>query len=54
MIVASGPLTSDALAERHPGPVRGADTALNFYDAAAPLVTFESVDMDKRLVRLPV
>ena len=45
VIVASGPLTSDALS---------ADIAahfpdsryLNFYDAAAPLVTFESVDMD--------
>lgn len=45
VIVASGPLTSDALAEtiarRYPQ-----SGYLHFYDAAAPLVTFESVDMD--------
>ena len=45
VIVATGPLTADALAEdiarRFPG-----STALHFYDAAAPLVTFESIDMD--------
>ena len=46
VIVATGPLTADALAgdiaRRFPG-----STALHFYDAAAPLVTAESVDMDK-------
>ncbi|MGN0985343.1 MAG: methylenetetrahydrofolate--tRNA-(uracil(54)-C(5))-methyltransferase (FADH(2)-oxidizing) TrmFO [Candidatus Enterenecus sp.] len=45
VIVASGPLTSDALsaeiAKLFPG-----DSYLNFFDAAAPIVTFESVDMD--------
>ena len=45
VIVATGPLTSDALAQaiaqRYP-----ASGYLHFYDAAAPLVTFESVDMD--------
>ena len=46
VIIASGPLTSDALAERLQS-LLGADTALHFYDAAAPLVTAESVDMDK-------
>ena len=35
-----------ALAERLQS-LLGADTALHFYDAAAPLVTAESVDMDK-------
>ena len=45
VVIASGPLTSDALAERLQD-LLGADTALHFYDAAAPLVTFESVDMD--------
>lgn len=45
VIVASGPLTSDALAEsiaQH-FPDSG---YLHFYDAAAPLVSFESIDMD--------
>ena len=46
VVIASGPLTSDALAERLQ-ELLGADTALHFYDAAAPLVTAESVDMDK-------
>ena len=45
VVIASGPLTSDALAERLQS-LLGADTALHFYDAAAPLVTFESIDMD--------
>ena len=44
VIIASGPLSSDALsqaiARRFPE-----SRYLNFYDAAAPLVTFESVDM---------
>ena len=45
VIIASGPLTSDALAVKLQQLF--ADTAtLNFFDAAAPLVSFESVDMD--------
>ena len=44
VVVASGPLTSDALAHTL-GGLLGGDTTLNFYDAAAPLVSFESVDM---------
>lgn len=45
VIVASGPLTSDALAEAiaKQFPESG---YLHFYDAAAPLITFESVDME--------
>lgn len=43
-VVATGPLTSDALAE-HLSHLFGADSTLNFFDAAAPLVTFESIDM---------
>ena len=46
VVIASGPLTSDALAERLQS-LLGAATALHFYDAAAPLLTAESVDMDK-------
>ncbi len=46
VVVASGPLTSDALAEELQA-LLGADTALHFYDAAAPLVSAESVDMEK-------
>ena len=46
VVIASGPLTSDALAARLQD-LLGADTALHFYDAAAPLVTAESVDMDR-------
>ena len=45
VIVASGPLTSDALAE-HIQALFPGSAPLNFFDAAAPLVTFESVDMD--------
>ena len=45
VIVASGPLTSDALSAAIAGlfPERG---YLNFFDAAAPIVTFESIDME--------
>ena len=46
VIVASGPLTSDPLAEAIRAFFPESRT-LNFYDAAAPLVTAESVDMDK-------
>ena len=46
VLIASGPLTSDPLAEdirrRFPG-----QNDLHFFDAVAPLVSFESIDMDK-------
>ncbi len=45
VVVATGPLTSDALAEKL-AALFGERTTLNFFDAAAPLVTFESIDMD--------
>ena len=41
-VVATGPLTADALAE---DIVKQLGDALSFYDAAAPIVTAESVDM---------
>ena len=44
VVVASGPLTSDALADRLQA-LLGSDSALHFYDAAAPLVSAASVDM---------
>lgn len=44
VIIATGPLTSDALSESI-GQYFGADY-LHFFDAAAPLVTAESVDME--------
>ena len=45
VIIASGPLTSDALAAAIAEKL-GEGHTLNFFDAAAPLVTFESIDMD--------
>ncbi len=42
VIIATGPLTSDALAEKIAALSGG---ALHFYDAAAPIVTAASVDM---------
>jgi len=45
VIIASGPLTSDALAEQLQ-KLLGQNTDLHFYDAAAPLVSAESVDMN--------
>ena len=45
-IIATGPLTSDALSEAI-GKYFGEGVYLSFFDAAAPLVTAESVDMDK-------
>ena len=45
VLVATGPLTSDALAEGL-GELTG-DAALHFFDAAAPLVSFESIDMSR-------
>lgn len=44
-IIATGPLTSDALAERI-AKLPGLGT-LHFFDAAAPIVTLESLDMNK-------
>lgn len=44
VIIATGPLTSDALSDAI-GEYFGADY-LHFFDAAAPLVSAESVDMD--------
>ncbi len=46
VIIASGPLTSDALTEAIAG-LFPESKYLNFFDAAAPLVTYESVDMEK-------
>lgn len=45
VIVASGPLTSDGLAQGI-ASLPGMNT-LNFYDAAAPIVTHESLNMEK-------
>ncbi|MCC8048990.1 MAG: methylenetetrahydrofolate--tRNA-(uracil(54)-C(5))-methyltransferase (FADH(2)-oxidizing) TrmFO, partial [Oscillospiraceae bacterium] len=44
VIIATGPLTSDALAEKI--ATLCPQSALHFYDAAAPIVTLESVDME--------
>lgn len=43
VIIASGPLTSDALFEQIHKKV--GNDFLHFFDAAAPIVTFESIDM---------
>ena len=45
VIIASGPLTSDALAEKLQ-ELLGEHSDLHFFDAAAPLVSAESVDMN--------
>ena len=47
VLVATGPLTSDALAEHLAGLIGGDRNTLHFFDAAAPLVTFESIDMSR-------
>lgn len=44
VIVATGPLTSDALFDAIHAKVGG--DFLHFFDAAAPIVTFESIDME--------
>ena len=44
VIIATGPLTSDALAADIKEKVGG---ALHFYDASAPIISAESVDMEK-------
>lgn len=46
VIFASGPLTSDALAEQI-AALFPESRYLNFFDAAAPIVTYESVDMEQ-------
>ena len=45
VIIATGPLTSEPMAEAI-SALPGLET-LNFYDAAAPIVTLESLNMDK-------
>ncbi len=47
VLVATGPLTSDGLAGYLRELTGGEDAALHFFDAAAPLVTFESLDMSR-------
>ncbi|MBR5151937.1 MAG: methylenetetrahydrofolate--tRNA-(uracil(54)-C(5))-methyltransferase (FADH(2)-oxidizing) TrmFO [Clostridia bacterium] len=44
-VVAAGPLVSDALAEEIQRLI--GDCYLHFFDAAAPIVSFESIDMSK-------
>ena len=44
VVIATGPLSSDAIAEKIAGLCPDSD--LHFYDAVAPIVTLESVDMD--------
>ena len=44
VIIATGPLSSDAIAQRIAALCPDSD--LHFYDAVAPIVTLESVDMD--------
>ena len=46
VIIATGPLTPEPLSQAIAEYFGGADY-LNFYDAAAPLVSFESVDMEQ-------
>lgn len=48
VIIATGPLTSDALFEAIHCKVGG--EFLHFYDAAAPIVTAESIDMDSAYI----
>lgn len=45
VVIASGPLTSDPLADAIAARLGGGNT-LNFFDAAAPLVSYDSVDMN--------
>ena len=44
VVIATGPLSSDAIADRIREKCGG--EGLHFYDAVAPIVTLESVDMD--------
>ncbi|SHH63678.1 methylenetetrahydrofolate--tRNA-(uracil-5-)-methyltransferase [Sporobacter termitidis DSM 10068] len=45
VIIATGPLTSDGFTAAI-GGLLGSEKFLSFYDAAAPIVAFESIDMD--------
>jgi methylenetetrahydrofolate--tRNA-(uracil-5-)-methyltransferase len=45
VVIATGPLTSEALSEKL-REISPDDEFLSFYDAAAPIVTYESVDME--------
>ena len=45
VVIATGPLTSEALSEKI-GALFPDSKYLNFFDAAAPLVTFDSIDME--------
>ena len=45
VVIASGPLTSDPLADAIAARLGGGNT-LNFFDAAAPLVSYDSVDIN--------
>jgi methylenetetrahydrofolate--tRNA-(uracil-5-)-methyltransferase len=47
VVIATGPLTSDALAQTIARRVTGGEEYLSFYDAAAPIVTFDSINMNK-------
>ena len=46
VIIATGPLTSDAFSDTIRGLFPPEKAYMNFYDAAAPIVTFESIDME--------
>ena len=46
VIIATGPLTSDAMSDAIRAYFGGADY-LSFFDAAAPLVSFDSIDMSR-------
>ena len=48
VVIATGPLSSDAIAEKIAALCPDSD--LHFYDAVAPIVTLESVDMDSAFV----
>ena len=47
VVVATGPLTSDGLSDYIAKEIAGTEGQLHFYDAAAPIVTAESINMDK-------
>jgi len=46
VVIATGPLTSDALADRI-AELTGNSEYLHFFDAAAPIVSFQSINMEK-------
>ncbi len=50
-VIATGPICSDAIAERIAALCPGSD--LHFYDAVAPIVTLESVDIDSAFFASP-